>query len=305
MIPTSTINKFVDLYYGRDDVHGTEEGGCKRQPPDWDGHLDGTGPPIGIYPLVRREDGQLHVVWGCVDFDTVTPTKRTTDYLTERDAHVAACNLHATLGQMGIVAHIERTRSAVGRHVWVHAATWTPAADMRNMLLVACKVAETSTREVNPKQTQLADDQLGNYVRLPYPHHFPQRTIINTNSAPIGLETHVAYACDNLTDPALIAEWAARLPTSPAPTLRYAPPPDEDFWQKLNGKARMVLEEGPLQNDRSRALMYLAGQCVRSGLTGHEALAVIDHAAARWGKFDGRPDRDHQLRTIVQKAYLS
>lgn len=306
MISSRTVNFFVDLFSGRDDAHGSDEGPCVRSRPDWDGHLDGTASPIGIYPLVRVA-GRLHVCWGCVDFDTKEKGKPSWDYETERDAHIAAWNLQRTLQQMGVTSYVERTRSRSGRHVWVFANEWVPAATMRRLLLLACAIAGVSNREVMPKSVELADDQLGNFVRLPYPGQDPDsRYMLDTHGNKIPLDAFVEDAHAHLNETELLERWAARYEPPPPPRpIDFQPYTGtvDGLLARLNGKGKAVVRDGPLNEDRSRALMYLAGQCAASDLTAAEALSILDDAAARWGKFAGRRDRMQQLQRIVERAY--
>jgi hypothetical protein len=335
-----TIAKdFADLFEGRTDAYGTDEGGCWRVDPvfcSWPStaaaHLNGDR-ALGVYPMVLNADRlglrpniditpEWEVKWGCVDFDVHSVNKRCWDYEIEADAHTAALNLQAVLKHFGITSWIERTRS-YGRHVWVFADTWVPARTMRRALLVACDVAEVSKREVNPKQEELADGQLGNYVRLPYPGDG-------------GLQYMIDAACRRIP----LSVFAFRLPpTSPAkPALATRAThaqldklaalyrePERVNIEFTDGHPITLLSMGFLNNDgtsryqsllldmlneqpedRSDALMRLAGTAARQlkpVLTPNEVLMLIRIADDRWGKFVNRRDREERLRAIVEKAY--
>ena len=184
------VEQFADLFEGRRDAYGTENGGCARQPDGWPiwkstlaNHLSGDSDPIGVYPMVPSPlfvDGNdvVHhmweLKWGCVDFDIRTPTKPAGDYADTRSAHEAAIRLQQTTRALGLYGYVEQSRSG-GYHLWVFAEEWVSAEQMRHALMAACKAANVSAREVNPKNTGYDDPStLGNYVRLPYPGHNPE-----------------------------------------------------------------------------------------------------------------------------------
>lgn len=177
------VTAFATLFEGSKDAYGTEAGGCFRPDPgnpmhSWQNfvhaHLAGAN-PVGVYPMLRRKslylglDGPQEWEWvvgfGCVDLDHSKPGA---PYASPDDAHGAAVALQSVLAALDICSWIERTRSD-GRHVWVFAATPVSAATMRNALVAACDIAQVSTKEVNPKQTYLEPEQVGNYIRGMYP----------------------------------------------------------------------------------------------------------------------------------------
>lgn len=326
---SNVTSLFADLFEGRHDAYGTEEGGCTRIPPACVGHvqtierhLSGTF-PIGVYPMVCFDDDLRHgidiidpewrVKWGCVDFDVKTKGKPSWDYETERDAHIAAVNLQKVLAALGVTSWIERTRSH-GRHLWVFASTWTAAAVMRRSLIVATSVAGVSSREVNPKQESLAADQLGNYVRLPYPGgSFDTRIMVRAwTDEPQGLRAYLppsvfvkeatAARTPVATLEAIANKYVAPEPIREATIVPYDGP-EHGPLRRLRPLGKAIYKNGPHDGDRSNGLYLLAKCCMESGLTTGEALSLVDQAAERWGKFEGRRDRQEQLQRIVGRAY--
>lgn len=344
----NAVEGFAELFEGRKDAYGTEEGGAFHF--SWAGegdgwewvakcHLEGhipvgtlnsakaLSPQIGVYPMVECIRGlhkthrpfPTHVVkWGCVDFDVRTKGKPSWDYEDEAEAHVAAVNLQRVLHALGITSWVERTRSN-GRHVWVFCTEWTPASWVRRSLLVACGVAGVSTREVNPKQETLGTDQLGNYVRLPYPgglvenwsqtgHSLARYVIVPESSTVLAVSRFVEKALAHRTPPKVLQALADKWVEPPKPKAITDLVPYEgeldDVTKRLNPAGRSVYVFGPNDGDRSNGLMYLAARCRESGLTPAECMTVLDDTAARWGKFDGRRDRYTQLERIVGKAYV-
>lgn len=169
------VDDYIGLFQGNPDAIGTEQGGSIRTAgyDDWayqlQEHLDGTGPPVGVYPLVARpatypeagiDEKWWAVHWGCIDWD---------DGVMESWEH--ALNTQRVLKHIGVTSWIEPSRSK-GCHLWVFArkGEWVPAHIVRRGLLMACHVAGSPIKEINPKSEGFDDpNTLGNYVRVCYP----------------------------------------------------------------------------------------------------------------------------------------
>ena len=117
-----------------------------------EGHLRGAH-GIGVYPTWHDRDGVLMASWGCCDIDTGDWSE--------------AYSLATALRAMGMVPHIERSRSK-GWHIWIFPEIFVTAKDMRRALKVAYAAIELPAKEANPKSEQLKPGQVGNYVRMPY-----------------------------------------------------------------------------------------------------------------------------------------
>lgn len=329
----SVVDDFAELFQGRTDAYGEERGGCVRLPMGgawsviFEEHLDGTE-PIGVYPIVAnyermnlRPDVDLipewEVRWGCVDFDVKTKGKPSWDYENEDDAHIAAHNLQRVLAKLGITAWIERTRS-YGRHVWVFSEDWVPARTMRRALKFACKVADVSDREVNPKQESLAEGQLGNYVRLPYPgalqldnaYDETRVMLVSVNNIWPKLELHqfVERALESRTCAVVLDEWAQHWhePETPKAPIEYiSPSARNSLTDRLSGLAYTMWRDGPIdaKPDRSKWLLKFAHKCRESGLDMGEAYTLLSDVDLKVGKFTGRADREQRLQDIVRSAY--
>jgi hypothetical protein len=305
------VAQFADLFEGRKDAYGTEEGGCWR--PELldshgqyhmiiDGHLSGNT-PIGVYPLRLHEDRTAWVKWGCVDFDEG-----------DEESWVHAVNVVNVLSQTDITGWIERSRSK-GYHVWVFAEGWVPATLMREALLAACQIVDAPTKEVNPKQTELSGDGVGNYVRLPYPggddgggtrRKVIMLTFDNVKVAH-SLATFVSGAlATRCTAEAL--QRVAKLYTPPAPTRPdYIPDhiPKGGLHRRMTGLAYRIYTDGPYEanGDRSGALWRLAQTLVRDGNhTYDEMLTLLTEADSRWGKFHERPNGAELLQRTLDKV---
>jgi len=296
------INDFCELFHGRLDVYGTEEGGCVRATDaTWENytetmttHLYGAS-AIGTYPMVEM-DGDWFVKWGCVDFDEG-----------DEPSYIHAMNLHTILAHFGVAAWLEKSRSK-GWHCWVFASDWIPAVTMRRALLGATETARGPIKEINPKQETMATGQVGNYVRLPYPHGWEsnlRRCVIDPETSevlPPAVFASIAY--QTRATIAMIEEVMAlwKPPAKPKPRpMQYVGAPVETG--QMGPLSKYILRNGPKEgNDRSTTLWSLANSLHRDGVTYHEALDVIYEADRRWGKFIERNDSKY-LDNMCKKLW--
>jgi len=326
---TDLVADYVKLFAGRADAVGGNEGLAIRRPPDAErsgwleqqirAHLDGTGEPIGIYPL-RQWDRQAMdptenrrnvtaaemagqpewvVHWGCIDWDQ--------GY---EQSWPDAINTHNALKAYGITSWIERSRSK-GWHLWVFADTWVPAELMRNALIGACQIVDAPIKEVNPKQTELAEGGLGNYVRLPYPdwemrweyHHGSGQMVLWEAGLPFETELHVtefveealASRCTAADLKPLAERAQVKQHTTGADMLDISESElDLNIMRKLDGLAFTILRDGPdagTAGDRSGTLYKLVARMWETGrVVEAEAWDVLVDADRRWGKYQERGD---------------
>lgn len=287
---TTLINEFCELFHGRLDVYGTEEGGCLRVPDaTWENytetitqHLYSTT-TTGTYPMVEM-DGDWFVKWGCVDFDEG-----------DEPSYIHAMNLHTILSHFGIAAWLEKSRSK-GWHCWVFADDWIPAATMRKALLGATETAKAPLKEINPKQESMTTGQVGNYVRLPYPNGWEsnlRRCVIDPNTSevlPPAVFASIAY--QTRATISMIEEvmglWKPPAKIKPRPMQHVGSPVNTG---RIGALSKHILRNGPKDGaDRSTTLWALANSLHRDEVTYHEALDVIYEADRRWGKFLERND---------------
>ena len=304
------VNKFAELFLGRLDAFGTEEGGCERTTDTlWVNYVERIrkhlweGKPMGVYPMVLVGD-YWQVNWGCVDFDEG-----------EETSWVEAQNLLSVLTVLGIEGWVERSRSK-GFHVWVFAAAPVRAEHMRKALLGATQIAKASTKEINPKQFEMAEGQLGNYVRLPYPNVFTKaepltrRVMVTRDGVTINFEDFVKCAHRARTDPALFERHQTlwKPPPKPAEVQRLTVAVDEldgnlPSMASMSKRTHHAFAYGPFEDaDRSGFLFRLGLYLADDGYTPDEALAFLCNADERWGKFIARGDL-HEIEKIVSKVY--
>jgi len=313
------VEKFQHLFDGNRMAVGTEEGGCRRtQDGEWEleleGHLRMPDCAIGVYPMEAMNDDDFTslgtrsgpltwvVKWGCVDFDEG-----------DEESWIHAQNVRQTLDMLGVISYVERSRSK-GYHVWVFADDWVPAATMREALFAACQIVGAPTKEINPKQVSLKPNQLGNYVRLPYPYGLKEtplrRSVVNGDGLCLAFSEFMYIV---KTNPRVDLELAASyyLPNEPRQLI-------ERDWSQLNGpaidrlrgKARIIFNDGPLEhpdsptNYRGHTLWKLVSTIAEDGQhTPEEALELLIDADERWGKFAGRPDGRLRLQQMVERAF--
>lgn len=306
----TVVDDFITLFRGRGDCYGAWEGGCIRQPltrPVFEAHL-GQGPHIGVYPGVVN-NGETLVVWGCSDIDY--------------DGWDHAKRLHDTLAAVGVTSWCERT--VKGWHVWAFAERLIPAVDMRNMFLAAHQVAQVPPKEVNPKQTDLSNGSVGNYVRLPY-HGWnewgaaelaggvtnPRRVVdtVEGRHVFLSLEDFLRRALDSRVTPEKVAEVASYYVEPPAPEFEAMPELGDVgvAASMLTPLGKVIYRDGPIEGrDRSTTLTHLAHECHKANLAPGDALKVLEAADWKWGKkYVTRRDGGFQeLSKLVRRAYGS
>lgn len=311
-----TIDNFIALFTGRDDVYGSWTGGCVQVHldinVDIDNHLH-DGPYIGIYPML---DGNT-VCWGCIDIDGK-------DFMDRHDASApqydwtemwrVAAELQDVLAYKEVTSWLERT--ANGIHLWVFAEGAVPAAIMRRALLVACEVAEYKPKEVNPKQEELTEAKpYGNYVRLPYYGALkngtpPDRFVVDEDGVPMSVEAF-CRSSEGSRVPVETLEAMAALYTPPAPSATSTVELDEATAEEfemlrpiLPPVIELMIEKGAM-GDRSAALVRAC--CIlRDDGWQSQAIFTVLRGLDRnvFGKFANRPDPDKPLLDIMAKCGL-
>lgn len=287
---SEALRKYIELFSGRSDCYGSWGGGCIRRPvsPDlFRQHLNGDT-QIGIYPAISR-GGETIVTWGCTDIDV--------------DDYDAARRIQEAFAMKDIVTWIEKTRK--GYHVWLFPESPVKAAHMRNAYLVVHKVADVPPTEVNPKQTDLQEGQVGNYVRLPYPNDGSGlRYIMNDDMTPMGREFFIEDAHATRVEVDKIVALASMWKEPPKVRVVFdGDTPATLPTYKMGRLTQYVLRNGPREGkDRSTTMFYLACCAAQDGLSPSEIMAVLYDADLRWGKFSDRDDREKRIGKMVEEA---
>lgn len=310
------FDRFTQLFDGNREAYGAEEGAAVRLSgvKGWDdlsdvvrAHLDGSAEPIGVYPMVQLADG-WYVKWGCIDFD-----------LGDEESFVHARNVQMAGYAVGLHGWVERSRSK-GYHVWFFCQQWVPAEIMRHALLALCQVVDAPAKEVNPKQVTLAEGQIGNYVRLPYPGWLSdymhgelptRRVMVDEARMPIPLSEFLERTAqlDCLADYKRVAKYYVA-PKRNMVIRRNWADLEGSAVERMSPMALKIWKEGPLENPdsptnfRGQTLFKLAKLLLEHGRHNvDEALVLLRDADERWGKFHERPDRDRWLMQLIESAW--
>lgn len=313
--------RFYNLFDGRHDVYGGDDGRAIYQPYNEATalrHLEGIE-GIGVYPCMHAHDGNLWVKWGCCDIDTGDWNE--------------AFMLATALQGMGLRPWIERSRSK-GWHVWVFVNSWIPASDMRRCLKVAYSAIDLQAKEANPKQETLRENQLGNYVRLPYKagliinperqcmmaewNRYSDGVVLTFPQFIEGKDQRFQSAWGDpytwkhpgfYSDTNVVSRWAAKWYERPkqlevsTETPAYPSAQVIDIAARLPQNTGRVWKWGPKTADRSATLQAIAFQCARSGFKPADTYQLILDADRRWGKYHQRPDGEGYIADIVERAY--
>lgn len=285
------IEKFMSLFGGRTDAHGTWEGGSKKSPVSYETfakHLYGEE-LIGIYPLT---DGST-VRWGCSDIDV--------------DDLDAARNLQTALRVKSVPSYVEKT--ARGFHVWVFANDWIPAPIMRRAFLSAHEVIGLPPKEVNPKQEEA--NGLGNYVRLPYPggiDAIPENRYMlsDRDDNPMTLKQFLDSTSEARVNINLLRPLAERHRPKTRAVLDQLQTSAsvQEALTHVNAFVKNIWREGPFESrDRSNTLCKMVHKMHEHGTPMNMAYIILHDADKRWGKFHLRSDCVEQLVKIVEDIY--
>ncbi len=299
------IQKFQTLFQGNEQAYGQGDngGGAIRKPVSletFEHHLTGLE-PIGVYPIRHfqaEHDATLvcqRVRWGCCDIDTGDWNE--TWYLV------------SALRGMGLQPHVERSRSK-GWHVWVFVEEWVPAYMMRRALKVAYAAIDLPAKEANPKQETLRPEQLGNYVRLPYPGsllvHKDRQVMLggydkHHDGVPFTLEEWLGRYNLFYTPVAVLEKWANKWYEPPKPTINVSTETVTlVHLERMNHRQRKFWENGP-KGDRSAGLVALGHQLAQDGWQPQDVFAAL--WSCPWNKYTERVNGEEFVRDIVERVF--
>lgn len=280
---------FAELFIGREDAYGTGRGECVRNPltlMQYSVHLLGSGPGLGVYPI--REDNTIRfaaIDLDCPDFDFVRGLQPFIPGTT----------------------WIERSRSG-NAHLWAFFRESCPAWVARGILRKALEVGGRPNVEVFPKQDELREGMLGNYINLPY--HGDERPIIHDDDGwqPWDCRAWIELALAERTDP---ESWERR-----ALALGVVPPDQRpqlsEFGERENvHECAMYIYEGrherPLQpGHRHDVLFALSKQLLNWRALSQETARRMVHEVNDAG-LEPAPSQevDRWFDTVLQAGYTS
>lgn len=307
-------HKMFNIFAGRLDAYGKDvpkngdnsAGGMRVDAPLEErtiaAHLKGIQ-GVGVYPSWHDENGVLVASWGCCDIDTGDWSE--------------AYNLATALRAMGMVPHIERSRSK-GWHIWIFPENPVTAKQMRRALKVAYAAIELPAKEANPKSEQLKPGQVGNYVRLPYKgalagngNPLKQTFMVGwdhkNDGVPVGCADWLYEFDTSCTTPTTVIEdWASRFKEPERKLIVNLAEVDDgemrSLIQSLPGDLKLFVEKGPM-SDRSAGLVALGYKLRSSRYSAREIYSILKVADMAWGsKYGSRPDGDRWLIDIVERC---
>lgn len=300
------IHKFATLFSGRLDAVGGDEGRAIYEPYNEtavEAHLMGLN-PIGVYPTWPDSAGLRWTRWGCCDIDTGDWSE--------------AYMLARALEGMGLRPHVERSRSK-GWHIWVFVETPVQAFQMRRCLKVAYAAIDLPAKEANPKSETLAPNQLGNYVRLPYPGGLivpKERQCMmigwthQRDGEPLPLSGWVQGATWWATSPSrpysdheLVIKWASKWFEKPRRTTRSqanTPEAAIKLAARLDKSWADIYQTGEVR-DRSAAFVALAHWCAKQQWKADDTFTLLWWCP--WNKYLDRVNGEDYVRDIVDRAY--
>ena len=138
---------------------------------------------LGVYQL----DGSK-VKWGCWDFD-----------LNTKEDYENAIKLHKGLTDRGFHPLLEKSGGGDYKvHLWIFSEESIPAKQMKDFMERCCEMSKVSPHEIFPKQTELAEDEYGNLLKLPLGEHLEtkRKSIFVVNSKELILPDDVIDTLD-------------------------------------------------------------------------------------------------------------
>lgn len=203
ILDRNQTERFADLFRGREDAWGALHGESVKSPvtdKNYYEHLSGKM-SLGVYPLLNNG-----TCWfGAIDVDI--------------DDKSLVTKLYGELWNLGLKnVFIERSKSK-GYHLWVFFSEPVRAKHVRRVLTAATKTVDARL-EVFPKQDHLQENELGNYINLPYFFGSittpDRRVVVDSQSfTPVSLEAFLNKAENSRETPDIIEAILDELPPEP------------------------------------------------------------------------------------------
>jgi len=296
----SLAKRFIKVFAGRKDARGTLEGGCVREALKMVhviDHLEGKE-SLGRYPLL--DDGTSW--WAVVDFDFKSSPNR--EELAEKEARKYA---QALFG-LGLKSYFfERSKSAL-IHLWLFFSEHIKARKIRRVLLFVAKKLDLRIAngevEIFPKQDELTNGQVGNYVHLPYfgenkQGQLDKRVMLNPNTfKPIPLEAFIDQAEQSLISQIQIDEVHSSLPIDEAHQTLTS---NETIWEIKMNRIIKLLDPYWTEGQRQELSMCLAGYLAKQGIPWGKTEELIIEIAGMCNDVETR-QRIASIKSTYEKA---
>ncbi|MDA2919733.1 DUF3987 domain-containing protein [Desulfobacterota bacterium AH_259_B03_O07] len=297
----SIAYRFAQVFAGRKDARGTLEGGCVREPltiEHYINHLNGRQ-SLGCYSLL--DNGTC--CWAVVDFDFKSNPNR------EELAEEESCRYAERLFKLGLKFYFfERSRSGL-IHLWMFFCAPVKARKIRKVLKFIARELNLKIAngivEIFPKQDELSNGQVGNYIHLPYNAaltnggQLPDRRVMLDPHTfkPIPLELFLDQVTNSFISPEELDEVHDALQNG-------------KFQMEEEGKTALELKREimikvvmPYWNEgqRQELSMYLAGFLAKSGASWEFTDKVINEIANKC-KDNETPQRTAAIKATFEKA---
>jgi len=280
------VNTFSRVFAGRKDCWGTLEGGCIKEDlkiSHIENHLNGIE-ALGRYPLLN--DGTCY--WAVVDFDF----KSEQDRISLAEKH--SKSFVSELEKIGITTPcFERSKSEL-IHLWLFFDDPVEATKIRKILTYIANKLElriaNGVVEIFPKQDQLNNGQVGNYVHLPYFNglnnsSLDTRVMINTETfKPVSLYDFLSEVENSFIDPEIIDKEYKRIVDLESDSKDN---PDLISLNSLNSlnsygnseKIIQILKPYWNEGHRQELSLCLSGFLSKQGLSWDKTEAIIQRLA--------------------------
>ena len=290
-VSVETTNRFAALFEGRKDAYGVDRGGVVRAPLTnrmYGDHLKGLPTAgIGVFPL--RDDNTVR--FAAIDLDEPN-----------FELAVELCEYIP-----GDHAFIERSRSG-NAHIWVFFASDCPAWVARGQLRQALATVDREDVEIFPKQAELREGMVGNYINLPY--YGDERKIVHVKGDAPEFEGAGGYTLEGFLFEAeqlqaSVDHWTnlCRQDGIGPPALRIS---DGDEWGErpsVHACALYMLEhkeDNPLRRGHRHVVLFNLAKMILNAQDYdiEDALLVVES----YNQAGDDPVSPNEVRTMVNNA---
>lgn len=271
---------FATVFGGRRDARGTLPGGCVKEPLELShiiNHINGEE-SLGLYLLFDNGTCKAAVV----DFDFKSQANRVE--LSEKTSRRVAKKLF----ELGLKSYwFERSKSGM-IHLWLFFSEPVEARKVRRILRFAARELNLKIAngivEIFPKQDELSNGQVGNYIHLPYfgslnGQSLDRRVMIDPNTfEPISLETFLERVQETLISPMeldMVVESLPKGDSKSQETSNQNSNSSESALQRKKEKMIEILRKYWTEGYRQDLSMYLAGFLAKQRIPWPEVANLI------------------------------
>lgn len=267
--------EFATIFAGRKDARGTLQGGCIRESVEDSHFIDHLTGKVSLGCYLLHNDGTCKAA--LVDFDFKSDPNRVE--LAEREAR----RFGKKLFELGLESYsFERSRSGM-IHLWLFFSEPIKARKIRRILQFLAKKLSLKIAngivEIFPKQNELSDGQIGNYIHLPYfcalNGSLPDRRVMLDRDTfePIPLETFLDRVNQSLISPHDLDLVYDSLPKEDSETEEKmtvdveSDTYSESVWQVTRKQIIEIMRSYWVKGSRQDLSLYLSDLLGRKGIS--------------------------------------